>query len=166
MFLFQHITEYTCYREGQNSSILDLILTNMEGMINDIQYIQPLGKSDHVCLVFNTNMYAHTDKKCKLRYAYHRGNYQNMTENLQHIDWEQRLEKWNTENSWTFFEDILTHEIEENIPKSRSKKRRPYINRLAERKMKKKYYFWKRFKETNSGRDHEEFKKKEIVFVS
>ncbi len=49
--------------------------------------------------------------------------------------------------------------MEENIPKGRSKKRRPYINRLAERKMKKKYYLGKRFKETNSGRDHEEYKK-------
>ncbi len=27
-------------------------------MVNDIQYVSPLGKSDHVCLVFNTNMYA------------------------------------------------------------------------------------------------------------
>ncbi len=82
MFLFQHITEYKRYREGQNPSILDLILTNMEGMVNDIQYIPPMGKSDHVCLVFNTNMYAHTANECKLRYAYHRGNYQNMTEHL------------------------------------------------------------------------------------
>ncbi len=48
--------------------------------------------------------------------------------------------------------------MEENIPKSRLTKRRPYINRHAERKMKKKYY-WKRFNETNSGRDHEEYKK-------
>ncbi len=89
MFLFQHITECTCYREVLNPSILDLILTNMEGMVNDIQYSPPLGKNDHVCLVFNTNMYAHTDKKCKLSYAYQRGNYQNITENLKHIDWEQ-----------------------------------------------------------------------------
>ncbi len=89
MFLFQHITECTRYREVLNPSILDLILTNMEGMVNDIQYSPPLGKNDHVCLVFNTNMYAHTDKKCKLSYAYQRGNYQNITENLKHIDWEQ-----------------------------------------------------------------------------
>ncbi len=51
MFLYQHITEYTRYREGQNPSLLDLILTNEEGMVNDILYVSPLGKSDHVCLV-------------------------------------------------------------------------------------------------------------------
>ncbi len=53
------------------------------------------------------------------------------------------------------------------IPKSRTKKRRLYINGHAKRKIKKKYYLWKRFKETNLGKDHEEYKKnKEIVFVS
>ncbi len=25
-------------------------------MANDIQYVPPLGKSDHTCMVFNTNM--------------------------------------------------------------------------------------------------------------
>ncbi len=54
---------------------------------------------------------------------------------------------------------MLSNEIEKNIPKSRTKKRRPYINKHAERKVKKKYYLWKRFKETNLGKDHEEYKK-------
>ena len=49
--------------------------------------------------------------------------------------------------------------MEENIPKSRTKKRKPYINKKAERKMKKKYYHWKRFCETNSGHHHAQFKK-------
>ncbi len=39
------------------------------------------------------------------------------------------------------------------------KKGRPYNNREAERKMKKKYYLWKKYKDTNLGRDHEEYKK-------
>ncbi len=63
MFLYQHITKYTCYREGQHSSLLDLIVMNEEGMANDLQYLSPLGKSDHICLVFNTNMYASTVEK-------------------------------------------------------------------------------------------------------
>ncbi len=49
--------------------------------------------------------------------------------------------------------------MEDNIPKSRNKKKRPYINRHAVRKMKKKYYLWKRFKETNLGKYHEEYRK-------
>ncbi len=82
MFLYQQITEYTRYREQQKRSLLDLILTNEEGMVNDIQYVSPLDKSDHVCLIFNTNMYASTIENIKPRYAYHRGNYENINENL------------------------------------------------------------------------------------
>ncbi len=81
LFLYQHVAEFTRYREGQNPSILDLILTNEETIVNNLQYVPPLGKSDHVCLVFNTNLYAQTEENSTPRYAYHRGNYQKMTEN-------------------------------------------------------------------------------------
>ncbi len=49
--------------------------------------------------------------------------------------------------------------MEENISKSRNKKRRPYINKHVKTKIEKKYYLWKRFKETNIGKNHEEYKK-------
>ncbi len=108
-------------------------------------------------------MYASTVENIKPRYAYHRGNYENINENLKHIDWHKRLENI---NAWVFFEEVLSNEMEKNISKSRTKKRRPYINRHAERKIKKKYYLWKIFKETNLDKDHEEYKNKEIVSVS
>ncbi len=66
-----------------------------------------------------------------------------INENLKQIYWHKRLENINAENAWVFFEEVLSYEMEENIPKSRNK-RRPYINRHAVRKMKKKYYLWKR----------------------
>ncbi len=100
MFLYQNVTEFTCYREGQNSSILDLILNNEEGIVNDIKYITLLCKSDHVCLAFNTNMYASTLEKIKPKYTYDRENYKNITENLKHLT--KRLEYINTENVWVF----------------------------------------------------------------
>ncbi len=92
MVLYQHITEYTHYKEGQNPSLLDLILTNEEGMVNDIQYVSPLGKNDHVCLVFNTTIYASTVENIKPRNAYHTGNYENINENRKQIDWYKKVE--------------------------------------------------------------------------
>ena len=59
-YLFQHVNEATRYREGQNESTLDLILTNEELMVNDIDYITPIGKSDHTTLFFNYNCYTET----------------------------------------------------------------------------------------------------------
>ena len=56
-FLFQHVREPTCFREGQTPSILDLVLTNEENMVKNIDYLQSLWKSDHVVLSFNFNCF-------------------------------------------------------------------------------------------------------------
>ena len=45
---FQHVENSTRFRGAQNSC-LDLILTNEENMVNNVQDLPPLGKSDHVC---------------------------------------------------------------------------------------------------------------------
>ena len=46
-FLFQHVTEPT-RKSGQDTpSVLDLIFTNEENMIDDLEFLSPLGHSDH-----------------------------------------------------------------------------------------------------------------------
>lgn len=47
--MFQHITKPTRFREGNESSILDLILTNEETMVDEIEYLTGPGSSDHIC---------------------------------------------------------------------------------------------------------------------
>ena len=56
VFLHRHVTEPTRYRYGQNPNVQDLILTNQENMIKNIQYIPRLGLSDHVCLMYNLDV--------------------------------------------------------------------------------------------------------------
>ncbi|CAG2195408.1 unnamed protein product [Mytilus edulis] len=46
-FLFQHTTKPTRWRGTDTPHTLDLILTNEEEMINNLEYMSPLGKSDH-----------------------------------------------------------------------------------------------------------------------
>ena len=46
-FLYQHVSKPTRVRNTDHPSILDLILTNEEGMVADLEYLSPLGKSDH-----------------------------------------------------------------------------------------------------------------------
>ena len=52
-YFYQHITKLTRIRHGQESSTLDLVITNEEGMIEDIKYHSPLGKSDNIVICFN-----------------------------------------------------------------------------------------------------------------
>ena len=50
VYLYQHITKPTRTRQGQEPSILNLVLSNEEGMIQDIEYLSPFGKSDHLVI--------------------------------------------------------------------------------------------------------------------
>ena len=53
MFLHQHSQENTRFRVDQEPSQLDLLFTNDKLLISDIRYEHPIGKSDHIVLVFN-----------------------------------------------------------------------------------------------------------------
>ena len=54
-YLIQHIKENTRYQSCNQPSLLDLILTNEEDMVFDLEYLPGLGKSDHVSLKFTYN---------------------------------------------------------------------------------------------------------------
>ncbi|KAF8565978.1 hypothetical protein P879_06592 [Paragonimus westermani] len=50
--LYNHVLQPTRFKSNDTPSILDLLLTNEELMIEDVHYLPPLGASDHVCLQF------------------------------------------------------------------------------------------------------------------
>ena len=55
--LYNHTTNPTRYRFPSNPSLLDLLLTNEELMIEEATYCPPLGRSDHVLLDFRFMCY-------------------------------------------------------------------------------------------------------------
>ncbi|KAF8563961.1 hypothetical protein P879_10299 [Paragonimus westermani] len=56
--LYNHVLQPTRFRSNDTPSILGLLLTNEELMIEDVYYLPPLGASDHVCLQFEFVCYA------------------------------------------------------------------------------------------------------------
>ena len=95
-FLHQHATEPTRYRHGQNPNVLDLILINEENMIKGIEYIQGLGLSDHVYLMYNLDVYTQELEKLKPKFCYHKCDYVGMNKHLK-ISWSQKLQDRNEE---------------------------------------------------------------------
>ena len=55
--LFQHVKKPTRFRMGQEPSIVDLVFTNEENMIDNISYLPGLGKTDHLVLCFDFHCY-------------------------------------------------------------------------------------------------------------
>ena len=52
-FLHQHVAEPTRYRRGEEPSLLDLVLSNEEGMVYNLAHKLGLGDSDHITLTFD-----------------------------------------------------------------------------------------------------------------
>ena len=90
-FLFQHVTLPTRRRLGNKSNILDLVFTNEKGMIDDIVYESPLGKSDHSVLIITFRCYAEIASHTRLKYYYDQGDYNSMKMKLDHTDWGEIL---------------------------------------------------------------------------
>ena len=56
-FWFQHVKQPTRVRQGNEPSVLDLIFSNEENMVEKVNFLSSLGKSDHLVLTFNLICY-------------------------------------------------------------------------------------------------------------
>ena len=81
-FLYQHVKKPTRHRLGEKSNILDLVITNEEGIVSDIEHLPGLGKSDHECLLFNINCMKRTDKTNVKHYNVFKAKYTVIEKNL------------------------------------------------------------------------------------
>ena len=59
--LTQLINEPTRHRVNQNSNILDLVISNDESWITNIEHLPPVGKSDHDVLLISLNVGGQSD---------------------------------------------------------------------------------------------------------
>ena len=82
-FLKQVVTEPT---RGEN--ILDLVLTNNENMINEVEVGSQLGSSDHREIRFNLEWEVSRDDNLVLVPDFRRANYEGLRRHLEGINWE------------------------------------------------------------------------------
>ena len=88
--LYQHVCKPTRYRDGQETSLLDLILTTEEGMVENLEHSPGLGESDHECLFFTLNCYRDTPIT-RSTPNYHKADYATIRNRLDPIDWISKL---------------------------------------------------------------------------
>ena len=116
-YLFQHISEPTRFREGQVALILDLVFSNEELMVSDIEYLPSISKSDHVSLSFNFNCYAAKEtSNSESRYLHHKGDYEKLRRLIGEIKWTV-TKNLDVDDHW----DVLTKSITSSVDKCISK---------------------------------------------
>ena len=97
-FFIQHVTEPTRYRHGEQPNLLDLILTNEEGMVQNLTYHHGLGDSNHCHMKFNLYCYAHYSSTTEKSINYYKANYIAIKDQLQKMNRDETLRRI-TQNS-------------------------------------------------------------------
>ena len=150
LYLTQHVTENTRQRGNDDPSLLDLIITNEENDILNLEQLAPLGKSDHSILKFETPF---TPPKAKpiIKICYDKGDYKKMDEHFSKIDWVSELAKFPTDVNaqWKYFTGKYIEAEEKFIPRKKvfingklSHKLSTRYDRKTLRAMKKKNHLW------------------------
>ncbi len=162
-FLHQHITEPTRNRGMDEPSIIDLVFTNEEMQISNIEYHAPLGKSDHSVISFTYNCYIDTNSTSK-RFLYDKADFAAMNNHLIDENWKEKFIEASmnkpVENIWGMFKTKMIQVRDKfvatrsGIPKWRDKGDIP-INKSLQDAIKEKTRLHRRWISNRNNLDHD-----------
>ena len=93
-YLYQRVREATRYRSDNQPSLLDLVFTNEEGIIESMVHNFPIGNSDHEVLEFKFQFGTNVNKTpIQQRLLFFKGNCEAINKKLTDIDWLQETSK-------------------------------------------------------------------------
>jgi hypothetical protein len=160
-FLTQHVQDPTHQRGNQKANLLDLIMTNEEGMVSNLVHGAPIGASHHHSLSFEFNCYTRQGGKGAKTFRYNRGNYEDLRKMMSDVEWKEILEEKSCTEAWEVFHNRMLEGMTKCIPKGWNKSKKPgrtlWMNEKAMAKVKKKSEAYKRYLETKEGEDYNRY---------
>ena len=105
---FQHVKQPTRIHEGNEPTLLDLIFSNEDEMVNNLNYLPGLGRSDHLVLAFKFNCYniQEPNTNTRQRLDFFKGDYITIKQKLEDKNWNQLFEGLNLLQSWAEFAEL------------------------------------------------------------
>ena len=167
-FLIQHVTENTRFREGQASNLLDLVFTDRDDNVTRLDYEMPFGRSDHVCLMFEVMCHRKSEKEGFKR-KYFKGNYPEIRNDINMIDWENELRGKDTEESWGILESVVKESVERNVPMQKVVKTfKKWMTQEVLNVVKEKHKAYKKYRRlrTNESKDDYNRTKQMAIYVT
>ena len=144
-FLLQHISEPTRYRDGQRSTLDDLLFTNEHEMVEDLKIRDPVGASDHAS-ISSIMTFASQDPIGKGVYRnYNRADYDEMRKAV-NLDWHEIFREKSVQEMLDIIEQVLNETVDRYVPKidpnnGRKRRKSLWMNQNAIRKVKRNTSF-------------------------
>ena len=154
-FLFQHVHCPTRFRLGETPNVLDLVFTNEEGMVRDLDYLPGLDRSDHVVLKFTLICFADEDES--RRPLVTRTNFERLSRVLRSLNWQEVGNK-ELEEAYETFKTNITNAVDGcSAKRGAHSKKNLYMNRAALQIRKRKKELWSKYRRTRDILDHARF---------
>ena len=158
--LQQNVHKPTRFRIGQCPSLLDLVLA-ADGEIEALEYLAPIGSSDHAVLTFSIKgIHPSTVNVAQVNPKnYNKGDYSKARELLQRVDWAP-LTLGSVEDSWRYFKERLHDISAQVIPNHRKgQKKNMFMNREAFELKRKKDKSFRQYQENPTAKNFSIYKK-------
>ena len=162
-FLFQHVSEPTRYRENQTPNLLELIITNDQNDIENINILPSLGVSDHVLIKFDFLYQFKKFHNGKPKIKYGKCDFVSFTNEWNSINWHEQFEGHSTDEMWNLFseqyhESVNIH-IPEYTPKKGCKPKPLWMNAESLNSIENKRHAWAHYRATKRPADFERYKR-------
>ena len=129
----------------------------------------PFGRSDHVCLMFEVMCHRKSEKEGFKR-KYFKGNYPEIRNDINMIDWENELRGKDTEESWGILESVVKESVERNIPMQKVVKtfKKKWMTQEVLNVVKEKHKAYKKYRRlrTNESKDDYNIAKQMAIYVT
>lgn len=158
-YMEQHVQEPT----HLSGNILDLILTDQEGMITTVKTIGRVGKSDHETISFTINVTKKKEDLERRSWNFRRAKYDEMRLKMKERQWDECLADKDVNGMWISIRGFIKDCMEKYIPKRKNQRKNEpaWMNTDIRISIISKRKAWKKWKETGSWADKDAYKKKE-----
>ena len=161
LFLVQHVVKPTRRRGDQKPSLLDLVISRDEQMVNEIIHLASLGNSDHDGLFweYETRSKIQEIDNDTMSFNYPKGDYEKVKAAFKKVNYKE-FEKKNVEEAWNQFKDEFNKAVENHVPLRKKKaKKPPWLKAGVKKSIKKKHHLFQRYRRTQQYTDYAEYRK-------
>jgi hypothetical protein len=158
-YLHQHVTIPTRGRGSDTPSLIDLVFTDTEELIEPVNHLAPLGKSDHAVLEIQIETVPHQTTHTRKK-IFDKGDYEKMRE-MMNRDWEAEFSdcRDNVEEQWERFTSALEEAECGCIPTRIARKnlKRFPLDKKLRTKIKKKNRLWTNYVKSHDQNTYTEY---------
>ena len=158
----QWVKETTRYRGEDEPSQLDLVFTRKPEVEPAIDFLCPVGKSDHVVIEINIHkeeIHKRNEDYKKERRNYAKANFTGLKEFYKEIDWRKLLEGKKVQEKYEVFLNKYKEGIERYVPKYKVKKNKnAWYNAKCAEARKKKEKAWRKMRKQWSETNREDYR--------